>query len=341
MKQITDLITSATRRIHSDLDLYDVLSGALEAQYAEDRESLRELDQRARRSTYVTVIIACYGVIEQTIDEILISTTIVLNSVYPSRSALPEKVQKDHRELLLRCLIDGDRARTRMPVEEAAALAALGTSSEAEPGLIGAAFTLSTANYRWDYVAQLLSRLSVNLLQRISNITTEEADRTGFNSFESFLIDLVQRRNDVAHSYGDDDTLSPDLLRSYVDTVGAYLRSVNAAVTEELLSRVIDVRLTSLGTVVKRWEGRVGVKMERGRLSVGDRLLLVKHDAATVHTVRSLQSQDQGADHFEVGNEALNVAAGVDLAPTNCEGAASYVVDDDWADLLPTAMDGS
>jgi len=341
MKQITDLIASATNRVHSDLDLYDVLSAALEAQYADDRESLSELDQRARRSTYVNVIIACYGVIEQTIDEILISTAAVLSSIYPSRSALPERVQKDHRELLLRCLIDGDRARTRVPVEENSAFAALGASPEAEPGLIGAVFTLSTANYRWDYVAQLLSRLSINVLQRISNIPDEEAGRTGFNSFESFLIDLVQRRNDVAHSYGDKDTLAPGLLRSYVDTAGAYLRSVNAAVTEELLDRVLDVRLTSLGTVVKRWEGRVGVHMERGRLSVGDQLLLVKHGAATVHTVRSLQSQDQGADHFEVRNGAVDVSAGVDVAPTNCEGAASYVVDAEWADLLPKTMDGS
>ncbi len=341
MKQITDLITATTRRIHSDLDLYDVLSAALEAQYADDQASLRELDQRARRSTYVTVVIACYGAIEQTVDEILISTAALLSSVYPSRSALPDKVQKDHRELLLRCLIDGDRARTRVPVDETAALAALGASPEAEPGLIGAVFTLSTANYRWDYVAQLLGRLSMNVLQRITNIATDEAGRTGFNSFESFLIDLVQRRNDVAHSYGDNDTLAPELLRSYVDTVNAYLRSVDAAVTEELLARVIDMRLTSLGTVVKRWEGRVGVHMERGELRVGDRLVLVKSGAVSVHTVRSLQSHDLGADHFEVGAEPLDVAAAVDLPPTNCEGAASYVVDEGWADLLPAAMDAS
>lgn len=159
--------------------------------------------------------------------------------------------------------------------------------------------------------------------------------KAGFADYESFLEDLVQRRNDLAHSYGDNDILSPDLLGTYVDIVDAYLRSLVRVATEAMVHRVVEQRLLQIGTVVKVWSGRLGVQLTGGYIEVGARLLITKDAWCTSHEVLSLQSEGVERDHFEWFDVDLNVSAAVREAANSAEGASAFIIGLEWRDYWP------
>ena len=337
MQAVQETLAQDVDRVRAELELYDVLSDALKARYAEDVLSLREYDRRARRSTYANTIVGCYGLIEQTIDSMLVSIAEAFLRFYDRHDEIPLAVRNQHRELLLQCLRDGERARTRNQISERAALEALGRAPEDPALLLSSVFTLSTANYRLPYTQTLFKRLGVDILTGLAiGAPTELFEKSGFANFESFIEDLVQRRNDLAHSYGDDNIVDPELLSTYVDIVSSYLSAVERVADLSLVRLLAENKLEPIGKVVATWTGRIGVRLTAGSVAVGDQLLLLKDDWCTSHAVTSLQSEGTNSAEFVFDGTSIDVSASVENVPSKAEHAVAYKFPPLWQDFWPS-----
>lgn len=336
MRSLLEALEADLVRLRAEIQLHGVLVDALEASYSSDKERLREYTSRAKRLTYSSTVVGCYGVIEQTVDSALIGLAEAYVRIYPTFGDVPEKVRLNHRDLVLQCLRDGDRARTRQIVDGTAAIRSLLLEATDEPALTSTVFTLSTANYRMDYLKSLFARIGVDIGDGLSKSQPDEhLDKTGFANFESFLSDLVQRRNDLAHSYGDDGIIDIGVLRAYVEVVGSLLRAIILAANRVIIALLSNWQLQSIGIVVKTWTGRIGIELKAGELAVGDRLLVVKENWCTSHEVASLYSNDAEYARVEFDGTTRNVAAAIENVPASSESAAVYVIDGTWSDFWP------
>lgn len=337
MQTVLRALSADLSRVRAELHLYSVLDDALASRFDSDRDALRDYNSRAKRMTYSNIIIGCYGLIEQTIDAALLLLADALGRLYSSFGDIPEGVRSHQRELILQYLRDGENARTRNKVNERFAIEALMREPAQTPGLVAEVFTLSSANYRFEYVKHLFSRLAVKIeddgLSRAAPVDVLE--KAGFAGYKSFLDDFVQRRNDLAHSYGDDNIVDPDLLDSYIDLVDGYLHSIACAVNHSVITLLTQLKLSPIGTVAKTWTGRIGFEMNAGKLAVGDRILLAKENWSTSHTVISIQSDSQSFDEIEYTGNIREVAAMVSVAPGGSENAKVYVLTDDWKEFWP------
>lgn len=338
MKAVLETLAANLERVRAELELYAVLADALESRFRADRKALQEFNRRARRVTYSNTIVGCYGLIEQTVDSVLVSVAEAYGRVYECYGDLPDGVRSNHRDLLLQCLRDGEKARTRHKIDERSAIDALGRYPDQPAGLLATVFTLSTANYRQPHVQMLFNRLGVDIAAGLSqNEPQDDLDKVGFASYESFLEDLVQRRNDLAHSYGDDNIVDPDLLNAYIEIVGDYLVSIIRVANRYILNLLTKIKLEPIGTVVKTWTGRIGIAMNAGSLRVSDRILLTKEEWSTSHMVTSIQVDSQRFDSVEFSGETLNVSAQVDCVPQNSENSIAYVISNEWREFWPSA----
>lgn len=336
MRSVLQSLEEALESIRGELHLHEILTSALREQYSDDTKALQEYDHRARRLIYANTIISCYGLIEQTIDLMITVVAEVQGQIYDRYGDIPEKTRSNHRELLLACLRDRDRARTRGVVSERAALEALGRQSEGPANLVSTCFTLSTANYRAPYVQSLFARLGVEVGPGSSEDAVDALAQAGFASYESFIEDLVKQRNDIAHSYGDKGMVEPALLTAYVDIVEAWLTSIEGSVNSAIISLLIlQTKIAPIGKVVRTWTGRVGVEMTQGRLAKNDRLLLVKENWCTSHLVESLQSNNVDLPVAEVDVTPVNVSVGIRKVPGNSENSVAYMISNRWIEFWP------
>lgn len=336
MQSVVQSLALGVRGLRADLELADVLLAALEQRY-EGQPGLREYVRRARRLTYSSTIISCYGLIEQTIDLLLVGIAETYNRFIPTFGDIPDSVRVSHRELLLQSLRDGERARTRSPVVEKDVIAALALEASDAPGLVPAVFTLSTANYRSPYVRSLFGRAGVDAEGGLYHGRAEESlAKAGFANYESFMEDLVQRRNDLAHSFGDDDIIDRDLLGAYVEISTSWLLDLVRLSNLFAIRTIRDWSIEPVATVAKAWTGIIGVDVEVDSIAVGDRILLYKGDWCTSHEVQALQSLGVNGDKFTFTGEVLQVGAMVDTVPAGAEGCEVFVMNQSLAEFWPS-----
>lgn len=337
MRSVLQSLEAALESVRRELHLHEILTAALKVQYSNDAKALQEYDHRAQRLIYANTIISCYGLIEQTVDSMITVAAEAQGQIYDSYGEIPEKTRNNHRELLLACLRDRDRARTRGAVNERAALEALGRQAEGSANLVSTCFTLSTANYRAPYVQSLFARLGVEFNPGSPDGAADALAQAGFASYESFIEDLVKQRNDIAHSYGDKGMVKPEILTAYVDIVEAWLISIDRSVNASIISLLAQrSKIEPIGGVVKTWTGRVGIQMTQGRIATNDRLLLVKEGWCTSHLVESLQSNETSLSLAEVDATPIDVSVGIRSVPNNAENSTAYVIDNRWIEFWPS-----
>lgn len=336
MKYLLDALNEDLLRLRAEIALHRVLVDALEKTHQSDPGALREYTSRAKRLIYSNTIVGSYGVIEQTIDSTLANVAEAYNRIYPRYGDMPEAVRSNYRDLVLQCLRDGGRARIRSVINETVAINSLLLDKTDPPALTPSVFTLSTANYRLAYMTSLFNRIGVDLGDAVSsNLPSDQLALAGFANFDSFLADLVQRRNDLAHSYGDNNIIDTEILSAYVEVIASLLRTVIIRTNRNLVSLLAEWRLAPIGTVVKSWTGRIGVNMTAGELETGDRILLSKLNRQTSHEVLSIQSESISYPRIAFEGTPRSVAAAISNVPSNIDHAEVYVIDSEWRDLWP------
>ncbi|MFJ7154488.1 hypothetical protein ACIQUQ_06080 [Streptomyces sp. NPDC101118] len=336
MKQIRAVLKADCEDLHSQLDLGSELHRALNGTYSGDRQKLNALTARSRRQSYVNGVVSIYGLLEENIDKLVIEVASAYGGIFELHSDLPERMRDAHREYLLRFLLEKDKIRLREPIQENAALHALmSASSGVSPNLLPSILTYATANYRHSYILDLLHRVDVDARKRVEGgrVAEKLADSgLNFASVDSLILDLVTRRNEVAHSYHTVDMLDVDTLKAYLDVMQAYIQELQIAASEKVLRVLSEKRLQPIGKVAKAWTSALGVDMDAGSIEAPCSVLLVRESGISALDIDSLQSGGQSipgtvrhlSDVLKMG---LGFSAG---KPGNVEGASVFVLPDRW-----------
>ena len=299
---------------------------------------------RLRRIAYVAGIIQTYGLLEQSLDRLLIAVAQGYNTIHTSYDQIPERVRVEFRRLSLQSILDGNRSRLREQIDESVVLSAINSSSLPEDRrLVPAVFTKSQANYRHSHVRELLGRLDVSVGVPPSSIVQSVLDELGMANAESVISDLVERRNALAHAYSfPDDILAVEQIVAIIDVVEFYLLSLEEAASDRLLDECIQyARAVQLGTVAKRWSRAIGVDVDAGVLSVGDSLLFRRKNGR--YLCREIESlRLDGANVATVdassGSGPLEVGVGFAIgAPPRLNGAAVFRLPAEYVEFYPVA----
>lgn len=342
MREVASAFQAHCANLRTELDLGPVLRSALSAAHAGDKHKLSTLMARSKRQSYVSGIISLYGLLEESVDRVMVEVADAYAGIFDSYSALPERTQAIYKELCLRSLLDKDRVRLREPIDEGAALHSLAsTESNIPPRLVSPVFTYATSNYRFLYIVELLLRVDVDLKAGLNSSHIEKImSDTGlhFRSVETFLEDLVSRRNEVAHSYthNESDMLDLDLLRAYLDVVEAFIEEIHRVACERVLRSLLSTKLASIGKVAHVWTSAIGVDMVAGEIQAPCKVILVRESTMRVIDVDSLQSGGsplQGRIQATSDTIELGVAYLGDKVVAGYKGADTYVLPERWSYL--------
>jgi len=245
----------------------------------------------ARRQAYVSGLISIYGLLEQTIDDLLEAIVGTWSLIYEKHSDVDEGVRSAMRQLTLQALLEADLGRGRAGFDESRAVASIQADPDAAPLFEPLVATRKTANYRHPLVGQMLKRIGVESEgvfddSRLKHVLAA----AGFNQVGSFLEDLTERRNEMSHRMisPDSDILQRDALIAYLDGVSAYLLEIVRVVAWRL-TEVVVPRLRAVGPCREAGNNYLAFDFGAGSLRVGDFLVFLKESRMSVHEVRSIQ----------------------------------------------------
>src|SRR5688500_10109961 len=99
MRQLRLAISGNAQALRNDLQLSEQLASRVRGGQGGRSQ--------VRRISYIAGIVSLYGLIEQSVDQILLETAKVLNRIHPTLDSLPEKIRLEFRALALNSLVDG------------------------------------------------------------------------------------------------------------------------------------------------------------------------------------------------------------------------------------------
>lgn len=339
MRESIAAVRADANSLRDELNLTPILMKALGAAHADNRQMLSSLTARARRQAYVNGIVSIYGLLEESVDRLLLETARTYEAVFPRHADLPDRIKAAHKELTLRALLDPDRARLRIRLDEAAAVNVLVSNQMGStPRLNAAVFTSASANYRPDYVRSLCNRLDLDPGNEVLGGAALEALRnTGldYSKVDSLLNNLIERRNDVTHSYQTPELLDSGELLGYLEVVLGYLESLHHVAAAKLLRDLSEQQLKAIGTIVHVYSNALAVDMVGGELEAPCKMLVVRGSSVAVVDVVNLQV-DNVDQHGRLRYEGEVVQLGLKLTGTNSGlsvGADIFVLPERWYSL--------
>ncbi|WP_116949402.1 HEPN domain-containing protein [Jiangella endophytica] len=291
---------------------------------------------------YVAGVVSLYGLLEQSIDEIILEVAANYNKLHQSFLTMPERVRNEFKSLALNSIIDGPKSRLRADLDEDDIFVALNSRSTSSlRRLVPAVFTRAQANYRHPLICELIARLDVKLDER-GLVTAASLAKTGMASVSSLLVDLVDRRNSLTHAYSiQDDILRSQRLLEYLDVLEQYLLSVESVANLRLLDELVATgNAPRIGIMAKKYTDFIGVDLVGANLAIGDALLFQgKTGIFKGGRVTSLMADNVARDSVIAGvNEVVQLGVGMSDGPPRLgEGAAVHSVAQQWVELLPEA----
>lgn len=324
-------------KLREEIALGPLMLKALNEAYMSEPPRRDSLIARARRQSYVNGIVSIYGLLEESVDQLVLGIAAAYDDIFTRIVDMPTRTQDAHRELSLRALLDTS-ARGRAVLVDADAFHSLHAQATGVKGpLNAAALTYSTANYRHPLVREMLLRLDIEVGDKLPHARSAlESSGLNFASIDSAIADLVERRNEVAHSYHTPQLLDVSTLTAYLDFVSAYIEELYALSFSRVIQLVAAEHLAPLGQVKQVWTGAVGIDMVSGELRTPCRVLLAKDSYCSTVDALSLQinSIDIGTI-VEYQGTTLQLGVGLagqpDSRTLNC---TAFVLPDKWAYLI-------
>ena len=337
MKSSVQQLNFDLQTLRAEIDLGPILGSAIEATHADNPVLKTQLTIRSRRMAYVHGIVSIYGLLEEHVDNLIMEVANAYPRLYSRYSDLPESVRSSHRECSLRVLLDGEKARLREPINEVSSLSVLAADyNDTLLQLNSSAFTYSTANYRHPYIADLMRRLNLDITNLVAASSVRQAltdSGLEFRDVASLLDDIVERRNEIVHSYHPAfELLEVGVLSAYLDVVAAYLRELFSIASNHLMLILASQHLKPIGDVVKRWTMAVGVDMKDGRIQAPCTVMFIKAQRVFIRVVSSLQSGGTPLEGpLEYAGELIQLGMSInEVLPQAAEGSQAYVLPDQW-----------
>jgi len=217
-----------------------------------------------KRFEYNTAIVSLYGFLEQFIESLIRVYLRQLNSIIPEYSKMPEAILKYQLDLSLKLIAPSEQAKYHGRVTTQDLISNLHScfNNKHDYCLNVEAFSHHNSNFRSSSIQEIFSHIG------IENITDRALKCPYFLKYLSrnypddhvypenpqirkralsFIDELADRRNEVAHGVPTEDILSTELILERIDFFEAYGNAVYEIVNSDLLYHKLKLFGKKLG----------------------------------------------------------------------------------------------
>ena len=251
----------------------------------------------SRTFIYNNALITLYGCLENYLEQIVKEYITIIGSSCNQYKLLPTNIRKHHLNVSIELLNKIQKGRGINSVYRDKILKETVRNMHSclqgdENFCINSqAFTLHTANFRYDTVHSLFQKIGIDGISRLCLENSEFANdllfkhSIDFNVSKKTLIslliaeldDLAQKRNEIAHGVKTDEIESLELLRSRILLIKSYGKAINKVVSNFLKNFLFSIcEKVGLGKPVRVFQ-KIDVfgfipadNVGKGEIAVGD-----------------------------------------------------------------------
>ena len=204
---------------------------------------------------YNCIIISLYGYFEQYLESLLQSYIQNINYIIPKYSDIPEPIKNNQIELSIKLLSVIDQPKYRDSITKAQVISNLHSciNNQGNYCINAEAFSYHTANFRRKIIYETFAHVGIENIPKqvtktasfIEYLLSKLADTEAIEEADlSYIDDLADRRNDVAHGVPTEDILSTELLLDYVNFFDIFGKALHEVASSYLLE--FEVRKSSI-----------------------------------------------------------------------------------------------
>lgn len=275
----------------SSLELNELAPMGNECLLLELKEQLLDNNTNNKRFEYNTLIVSLYGFFEQYIESVIRLYLGQLNKIIPKYNNMPESILKNQIDLSIKLIAPSEQARYRGTITTHRLISNLHSclNNNSDYCVNVEAFSHHNANFRANNIQEIFARIGIGNITdralkcpsylRYLSITYPE-DRIYLENPQikkralSFMDELADRRNEVAHGVPTDDILSNELILERINFFDAYCRAIFDIVNSELLAHKLKLFGKKLGKPIKIINKNIiCILVNNQHLSLGDEII--------------------------------------------------------------------
>ena len=248
----------------SSLEINELAPMGNECVLLELKEQLLNNNTNNKRFEYNTLVVSLYGFFEQYIESLIRLYLRQLNRIIPKYNNMPESILKHQIDLSIKLIAPSEQARYHGTVTTHRLISNLHSclNNHNDYCINDEAFSHHNANFRANIIHETFARIG------IENITDRALKCPSFLRYLSikypedhiylenpqikkralsFVDELVDRRNEVAHGVPTEEILSNELILERMDFFEAYGKAIFEIVNSELLAHRLKLFGKKLG----------------------------------------------------------------------------------------------
>lgn len=291
--------------------------------------------QQWQRYNYCAALTRLYVAYEEFVEDLIKEWVRRLPAIM-AYSDLGDRIQNTHREGVGRLLIELPKKRfKRLNVETVVSSLFNGVSGHANYELIPEAFLMNEQNLRKEVLEKLLADAGI---ENAWAWVEKHREVTGFfqeflgkgNTAEAQLNELINYRNEAAHSGIINHTISSQLLLNLCLFIKAICQALSELVTYHLLTcKASQGQAREIGKI-NRWFDKIAAaraRIQSGNLSVGGTVFLVNKNACYCCAARieSIVLNEESRETVAVDRET---EIGLKFDVLAKKGLSLYVMDE-------------
>lgn len=220
-----------------------------------------ESSVRTRIYSYQNSIISLYGYLERFIEDVIVEYLKGISAACPEYDQLPASIRKNHLGLSMDLITKIQKIKGWSATDRKARLSDAVSnmnhflSEQGEPKINYDAFISHTANFRYDTVHEIFSKIGIDSISRQcladeklvleicerNGLDAETSHKTLLSSMTAELDDLAQRRNEIAHGVRLDEIESPELTRSRIMLISSYVCAIAGVIERHANQYIYEV----------------------------------------------------------------------------------------------------
>jgi len=267
-----------------------------------------------RRFNYNSMIISLYGFVEQYIESLIKSYLSLLNETIPCYKQLPDPISKNHISYSIELINRVTQSHYKGDIDPNDIISNLNSCiGERKDYRINVdAFSYHTANFRSGLIKSQFDSIGVkNVSERVVKcplfIDYFRDERPGDAPSLSYLDELVDHRNDVAHGTLPYDIQTNDIILGYVQFFEVYGRALYEIIRSEALCFVANHCGISLGRPAEVFNHKiVCISIRNTPVEVGDWLIAKTNNSDVPYLASPIEKIEvDGVDHKSVPSYSL------------------------------------
>lgn len=274
---------------------------------------------------YNSIIISLYGFLEQYLEEIVKDYIENLNLIITKFDLLPEKISKNHFNLSLNLISKVESSKYKGPLTKEFIINNLHSciNQYSNYKLTKEAFSQHSANFRVQVIDETFAQIGIenlsNLLIKDSEFITflygegiiESLDNISVNSSLSYINELAELRNFVAHGISN-DIIGNDMLKKYVNFLYHYGIAIDKVITNNLLLHSIPNNYSQLGEIKNLYQNGNVICLfnNNNTLNIGDTIIGKNSVEIVQSKILGIRLDDNDIESI---NHELNVEIGIRL----------------------------